>query len=98
MRMEIIDNSLGRSVRDRLLGNLAAVGIFAGLGELLFELFANGLVDKVLDPMGRFVNVVDRQAEFLNQVGFPQAMGPHQLAGLLLALVGKRESRRLPVD
>ena len=75
-----------------LLGNHAAVGV-GGCGvEFLLELFADVVADEVFDAVGWFVDVVERQAEVLDQVGLPEAVGADELAGGFAAGGGEVEA------
>ena len=55
------------------------------------EALAEGLGDVVLDTVGRIVNMVERQAEVLHEVRFPQAMAADQAGSAGAAVVGHVE-------
>ena len=66
--------------------------------ELFLQLLAQPLINEVLDAVGRFVDVVERQAEVAVEVRFPQAVRADELAGLLAARGGKVEAVARGID
>ena len=68
------------------------MGILSG-GDFVFKLCAEALVDEMFDAVRWLVHVVERHAEVLDEVGFPQTVRTHQFASRGTALVGELQIR-----
>ena len=51
--------------------NLAAVRVLLGVAQVGDDLFLQAGVDEVFHALSRIVNVIDRQAEMLDEICFP---------------------------
>jgi hypothetical protein len=68
--------------------DVAAMRIVLRVFEFLLKFFAEWLVDEVFDAIGGGVDVVGREAEVLDEVGFPEAVATDESRGAPAAVVG----------
>ena len=77
--------------------DLSSVGVAGRFCQRLSQLLLQARAEKMLQPFGRFVQVIQRQRKVLAEVRLPQAMPSHQHLGELPAAVGERQPGRTMV-
>ena len=73
------------------------MGVASGFRQRLGQLLLQARAKEMLQPFGRFVQVIQGQRKVLAEVRLPQAMPSHQHLGELPAAVGERQPGRTMV-